>query len=149
MSNICIGGVSIHSGLANFAIFLLRVFLGIAMLYTGFMKIPPSEQLVDMVAKIGLPIPSFFAVVAGLLEIVGGACLLLGIFTRWGAAFIMFVVLMALIFVHTSDPFRVRFLPLLVFFTSLQFLLIGAGKISIDALWRKRKVKENPPPFHE
>lgn len=142
MRSFCFGGVHIESGVANFALLVLRVFLGLAMIFMGVMKIPPSEEMVELVARIGFPMPHLFATIAGLLEIVGGVCLVLGIFTRWGALFIMVVVLTAVIFVHANDPFRVRFLPLLVLFTSFQFLLIGAGKISIDAKLRCHKCEE-------
>jgi len=145
MRNFFFGGVCIPSGLANFALLILRVFLGLAMIFVGLMKIPPSEQMIELVTKIGLPMPHFFAVLAGILEIVGGVSLVLGFFTRWGSLCVMAVVLTAIIFVHTTDPFMKRFLPLLVLFTSFQFLLIGAGKISIDARLRRCEDSGSPP----
>ncbi len=136
MRNFLFGGVRIHSGLANFALLVLRVFLGAAMVYIGLMKLPPSDGFVQLVAKIGFPMPLFFAFSAGILEVVGGALLALGLCTRLSALCIMAVLFVAVVFVHANDPFKERFLPLLVLFTSFQFLLIGSGSISIDAKLR-------------
>lgn len=136
--NICFGGIKITSGVGNFALLIVRVFLGLSMIYVGLGKLSPSNELVQLVDNIGFPMPEYSALIAGIFEVLGGAFLVLGLFTRWGALMIMIVLFVALVLVHGDDTFSAKFLPLLVFFNAIQFVLMGAGNLSVDAYMRGR-----------
>lgn len=139
--HICYGGADIPGTLPNFGLLIVRVFLGFGMLVMGTMKIPPSPAFIGMVDGMGLPNPEIFSWIAALFETVGGALLILGLFTRWGALLILGVIITALVGVHTGDSFKVQFLPLLVAFNAFQFLLIGAGRFSLDHIMCRKADK--------
>ena len=100
----------------------------------GIMKIPPSPEFIAMVDGMGFPNAPAFSWVAAVFETVGGGLLILGLFTRWASLMVLGVIITALVGVHLDDTFKVQFLPLLVAFNAFQFLLLGAGKFSIDYL---------------
>jgi putative oxidoreductase len=55
-------------------------------LLTGYDKLVDIEDAAGDIAEIGLPFPALLAVVAGLVELVCGALLILGRKTAWAAA---------------------------------------------------------------
>lgn len=130
------------TALANFGLTLLRIFAGFGLITHGLGKLPPSEQFIAGVAKIGFPLAPVFAWAATLAEFAGGIFLLLGLFTRPAAFFILFTMLVAVFGVHLNDPFKVKELALLYGFTALAFMLMGAGDWSLDALLRDSNNKK-------
>jgi putative oxidoreductase len=86
--------------------------------------------------KLGLP--ASFALLAGLIEFVGGIMLALGLFTRPVAALVVGVMAYAAFGVHfnnglfwTNGGFE---FPLLWGVVALAFVLRGGGRYSVDAL---------------
>ena len=63
-----------------------RVMLAAIFLLTGYDKLVDNEDAAADIAEIGLPLPAVLAVIAGLVEIVCGALLVLGRKTAWAAA---------------------------------------------------------------
>lgn len=124
---------------ANLGLTLLRILAGIGLMTHGFGKLPPSEQFVSGVAQIGFPLPIVFAWAASLAEFAGGAFLLIGLFTRPAAFFVLFTMCVAIFGVHLNDPFGKKELALLYGFIALGFMLMGAGDWSVDALLRSNK----------
>lgn len=140
LKKLLFGGESGLSPLANLGLTLLRVFAGVTLMAThGLGKLPPSEQFVAGVDKIGLPLPGLFAWAAALAEFLGGAFLALGFLTRPASFFIAFTMVVALLGVHYNDPFQKKELAFLYLFIALAFLLKGAGDWSVDALLRDKK----------
>lgn len=87
-------------------------------------------------AKLGLP-PSF-ALLAGLIEFVGGLLLALGLATRAVAALVVGLMAVAIVHVHlgagffwTSGGYEY---PLLWGLVALSFVLRGGGRFSVDRL---------------
>ena len=62
-----------------------RVMLAAIFLLTGYDKLVDNEDAAADIAEIGLPLPAVLAVVAGLVEIVCGALLVLGRRAAWAA----------------------------------------------------------------
>lgn len=121
------------------ALTLLRVFIGLTMAFShGLGKLPPGEQLIGGVQGMGFPMPEFFAWAAGLSEFVGGILLAVGLLTRPAAAFVVFTMAVAAFVVHAADPFGVKEMALLYFFTSLFFVIHGAGRWSVDSILAKK-----------
>ena len=81
---------------------LVRVVVGIMFLMhvSGKFKIGAAAVAADVFAKNGLEPALTFAYVVMCLELVGGACLLVGLFTRFFAAALAIEMLVALLFVH-------------------------------------------------
>ena len=140
LREIFFGGESGLSISANLGLTILRVFCGVAlMLVHGVEKLPPSENFIGLTAKLGFPVPTFFAWSAGLAEFVGGGLLALGLFTRMSSFFIAFTMVIAVFVVNAGEGFIPRERGLLYFFIAIMFLLKGAGDWSIDSLIRKNK----------
>ncbi len=138
VKSILFGGESGLSYIANAGLTLLRIFSGIALAFAhGIGKLPPGEGLIGRAESIGFPIPVFFAWAAGLSEFVGGIFLALGLFTRISSFFIAVTMLVALIGVHSADPFNVQEKAFLFLFIAITFMLKGSGDWSIDSYLRK------------
>ena len=125
----------------SWGITVLRVAVGIVFLMHGIQKlftigVPGVE---GMVGGLGIPFPRFFGVVLTLVELFGGAALILGVATRLTALLLAVDMLVAIIKVHLKNGF---FLPsgvefaLTLLAANLCLLLVGAGAASVDgALW--------------
>jgi len=121
---------------------LLRIFAGMSLMMAhGLGKMPPSADFVGFIGSLGFPLPTFFAWAASFAEFLGGAFLAIGFLTRPASFFILFTMLVAFFGVHINDPYQKKELSLLYGFIALAFLLVGSGRISIDALVR-RKLKQ-------
>lgn len=134
------GGTPLSSLAAEAAFTALRVFAGLSMsLAHGLGKLPPGEQFVGFVGKLGFPAPSLFAWAAALSEFLGGILLAIGLFTRPAAFFVLFTMGVAAFKVHAADPYLKKELAFLYGVIALAFTLVGAGRLSIDSLIRKGK----------
>ena len=66
----------------------MRLYFGISMAIAGFDKLPVPDWMVEQVADLNFPLPTFFAFVACFSEFLGGIFTILGLFTRPAAFFI-------------------------------------------------------------
>jgi|SRR6185369_2208941 len=121
---------------------LIRLLVGVVFLSEGVQKFLFSETLgVGRFVKIGIPVPQFSAPFVGVVEIVGGALLLVGFLTRLASVFLLIDIAVAIAttkipmllakgFWATAHEARTDWSMLL----GLIFLLIaGAGSSSVDA----------------
>lgn len=87
-------------------------------------------------AKLGLP--ASFALLAGLIEFVGGICLAVGFGTRIAAALIAGMMAVAIISVHIPAGYFWMTggyeYPLMWGLVAFAFVLRGSGRYSVDAL---------------
>ena len=122
---------------ASTAILLIRFVMGVAFLYHGWGKIqtPMSWMPPDS------PVPGFFQLLAAVSEFGGGIALILGLLTRLASLGLAFTMAVAT-YMHAvimGDPFVAMGpgsafeLPLLYLILSINFILVGAGKFSLDA----------------
>jgi len=91
--------------LTGYAALLLRVSLGLLFVIHGAFKIfvfTPAG-VVRMFGNLGLPEPLAYATIA--FEILGGAALILGLFTRWVALAFVPLMLGIIVLVHGSKGF--------------------------------------------
>lgn len=114
---------------------VIRILIG-GIIITFGVEMFSAEQMAgytEWLTSVGMPFPGFMAYVGKVAELVGGAFLLLGLFTRLSA-----IPLIATMFVVNfimlegsimSEPFY-----LLLLFTC--FLFLGSGKLSVDFLMR-------------
>jgi putative oxidoreductase len=112
---------------------ILRVVAGLSLsLAHGMGKLPVSDKFIEGVGGMGFPVPVVFAWAAALSESVGGILLALGWFTRPAAAMIVATMTTAVVLRHAGDPFGNREPAILFGAIALMFLLVGAGKYSVD-----------------
>lgn len=140
LRNLLFGGADLSSPFAHLGVLVLRLVPGLSLaLAHGLGKLPPSERFVTGVAELGFPAPIAFAWAASLAESAGGFFMALGLFTRPAAFFVLFTMGTAFFLRHAADPFQKKELALLYGVIALGVLLIGAGRYSLDALFRGRK----------
>ncbi|MEN0003792.1 MAG: DoxX family protein [Bacteroidota bacterium] len=116
---------------------VIRILIGGIIISFGT-EMLSAEQMggyTEWLTKVGMPFPGFMAYVGKLSELIGGAFLLVGLFTRLSA-----IPLIATMFVVNfimlegsimSEPFY-----LLLLFAC--FFFMGGGKLSVDYLLRHK-----------
>jgi putative oxidoreductase len=130
------GGVG---GATDLGLTFLRL-AGIGLAYHGWQKVFGGNMagLASGVEKIGFPVPVAFAWAAALSELLGGALVAVGLFTRAAAGFAAFTMFVAAFLAHAADPFEKREMALLYLVIMLCVACLGAGKWSVDGVVRKK-----------
>ena len=126
----------------NLGVVLVRLAYGTIFAIHGWQKVSGgAAEMTPMVAKLGFPLPHFFAWCAALAELLGGLSVALGLYGRAGAFFVAVNMTVAVFMVHFSHgltgPGGFEY-PLTLLAVSLFFLLVGTGPWSVDRLWAKR-----------
>ena len=122
---------------ANWGLLILRVAVGVVFLMHGGQKlfVFGLPGVAGMLTTLGIPAPSVAAVVLSLVEFVGGALLVIGLFTRYAAALIVIDMAVAILKVHLPNGFflpRGYEFPLILLCACAALVLLGAGAWSID-----------------
>ena len=119
------------------ALLILRVVLGLLILFHGMSKLPPPpEFLVSALAARGLPSVLAYGVYLG--EIVGPILIIVGVWTRLGALLIAANMVVAVLVAHAGDLFHLNKqggyqleLQAMYLFTAIALTLTGAGRYSV------------------
>ncbi|MBB6369778.1 DoxX family protein [Chryseobacterium shigense] len=124
----------------DIVLFVVRVFLGFAMLSHGFPKLQMLLEggKIEFYDFIGLG-PLITLVLTVIAEFVCSILLILGLFTRISLGFLIFTMVIAAFVVHGADPFEKREMSLVYLSAYLLLMAFGAGKISVDHMIEKRK----------
>jgi putative oxidoreductase len=134
-----LGGIT--NSLEPYALPMLRFVMGAILIPHGCQKLfgwfggLGFEKFSEIFGNIGYKPGWFWVLVVGLTEIVGGACLALGLFTRVAALFIVIFMINAVWFTSAKGFFwtaQGSEYSLLIGFVALAFLLRGGGKCSLD-----------------
>lgn len=137
-NNYLFGGVSFDGLPVNLSYALLRVLAGAMMaLGHGWEKMPPPGSFIAAVDKMGFPVPTVFAWLAAIAELAGGAFVAAGLLTRPAALLVTCTMAVAAFLQHAGSGLMQREISLLYGAVFLLFAVMGAGRISVDALIRK------------
>lgn len=142
------------------AILILRLMTGAVFFWEGLLKFVYVNQGVGRFTKLGIPFPVFSADFIGILEIVGGVCLMLGLFTRVFS--VLFIIEMAVAMLTTKismymgtsplplppSPPQIGFWAVLheirseyaQMLTCIFYSIVGPGVKSLDAGLRRRRL---------
>jgi putative oxidoreductase len=117
------------------ALLILRVVLGIIMIYHGWPKVTGLGGVIEGFAGMGIPLPAVAAVFAAAAEFGGGLLLLLGVFTDLAGLAIAMDMLGAITFVHAKNGFAVdkggMEWPLALLAMALAIALAEPGRFSV------------------
>lgn len=120
----------------------LRVCFGYFWLETGWGKLHNLDGAIARFVDWGLPLPMWSAPLSAGTELVGGALLMLGLFTRFTSLVMAFNMVVAIAFVVIKNVMGLddfveldEFLYILIFFW---LFLAGPGKASLDRLIERR-----------
>lgn len=140
--------VNFFSNFQSIFLFIMRVTWGHLFFLAGLGKFSRMDATILFFQTHGMP--SFFAYFVGLLEIVGGLCLVIGLGSRFFAFLLAIAMFVAFGTEHVEIFTEFKFIrdpslivkepPFPFLITSLLVLFFGPGKISLDG-WIKRILK--------
>jgi len=137
--------------LRDVARLLARLGLGAVFLAHGWQKLVTNgvAGTADFFASVGVPLPSVSAWVATVVELVGGAALVLGVLVPVAGVLLAAHMLGAFIFVHAGKGLFVSDggyeLVLALGVSSLLLAAVGAGRFSVDHLLQQRHQRAGEP----
>lgn len=123
----------------NIALLLLRLTLGILMLFHGFAKLNHGvDGIGNMLAEKGIPSFIAYGVIVG--EVIAPILMIIGYRTKLASIVFSFTMLVAVLLAHSGDIFSLSEhgswaieLQGLFFFGGIVLLLTGAGKIAVSS----------------
>lgn len=127
--------ITADESLDDAAFLVLRIGLGFGMLFGhGWKKLMKlvNEDTIEFMGQSG----STATLLLGLVvfsEVFCSLFLIVGLFTRWAAVFLIFTMCVAVFFVHYGDPFMKVEKGFLYLVGFVAIFLAGAGDLSIDA----------------
>jgi putative oxidoreductase len=134
---------SIYDKLDPYALPLLRIAMGLILIPHGCQKLfgwfhgLGFEGFTQLFDKLGYHPGAVYTVIAGTIELVGGICLVLGLFTRgWSLLLVIFMVF-GVQFTSEKGFFWTQGgaeYSLLILVVGLVFLIRGGGKWSLDRM---------------
>jgi putative oxidoreductase len=134
MSNAAASAAASNS---SFAVLAGRVLLSILFILAGYGKLTGIEGTAGFFGALGLPMPTATAVIAGLIELLGGLAILVGFKTRAVAIVMAIFTLAATAIAHLdfSQAGNALMLQKNLAITGgfLLLAVLGAGAYSIDA----------------
>ena len=128
------------SGYSAYAPILLRAVVGFLYAFHGYPEVfrrssPTGGE--KLLASMGVPAPSFFALVIGLLELAGGLALMAGFLTRVFALllFIQMAVVVFMSIFRLRKPYSIGYeLDMLILAALFSIATVGAGIWSFDVM---------------
>ena len=125
---------------------VLRLYWGSLFVQTGWGKLTHLGRTAGYFESLHIPLPQLNALLAGGTECFGGALLLLGLYVRFATPALVFTMIVAYAtaerealaaIVSDTDKFTGA-APFLFLLVALAVFAFGPGKLSLDALLRKK-----------
>ena len=117
----------------------LRILVGIGLILHGVPKITDTHSAEGFFSTVGLP-PEL-AIPIGLLEVIGGICILTGILTRVSAGLIAIEMIGAILNVKLAKGFIGGYeLELLIMIICISLFVSGPGRFSIEYEILRREI---------
>ena len=132
----------------NWGITVVRVMAGIILVVAALEKFSGGgfDGFTKLVTSLGIPLPQVWGVFIPLLELIGGALVLVGLGTRWVAALFVveFTVTSLLLKVPRQPPFggwdSMR-IDLMLLAAAVTLVLVGPGELALEAVLRRMRAQ--------
>lgn len=131
---------------SDFALLLMRVFVGLYLVWGVWDSVTSHEQLekfVSFLAEHGFPSPRLLAPVSVYLQLAIGVAFVLGLFTRWAGILCVVHFGIAIAMVDHHGGMRGIFPSGCLVVIGLFMATYGAGRFSIDAALRANELPRN------
>ena len=116
-------------GNKNLGLLLLRLTTGFIFLANGVMKLQNMDMVIGYFSSMGIPV--FLTWIVALAEVIFGAMVILGIFTRKAATVLGIIIVFAFILVHSKGDFGGMELAIALFGATFALASIGGGRYSV------------------
>lgn len=124
--------LNLKKNLTTIGMTIIRIFTGWFIFRYG-LELFKIDGLLDFLRKENIPFPIFSGYAAKIIELVGGICLIIGLFTRW-VTFPLMVIMYGVIYTTANGSIFQGEFPFLFMLLFAVFLINGAGKWSVDYL---------------
>lgn len=120
--------------LRDFALLVARLVLGVVFIAHGYQHWigEGMRRTAQQFAEAGVPQPRLAAYLAGSLELVGGAMLIIGLLTTIVAGILALMIMAAAYFMHLGDGFFGIEFPLVLTVLLGLIVVFGSGRVSLD-----------------
>ena len=108
--------------LSDYGDFFIRIVAGLIFVFAGYSKLSGISNFEGMLAGIGFPAPGIFAIIVAIIELIGGAMLVLGLWTYIAAILLAVVMVFAILTVHVQDGWNGFKYPLLLFVVLVKYI---------------------------
>ena len=134
----------VHPG---WGVTVVRAVLAVILLTAGVQKLGGGLDAVAAgFGKMGIPLPAVSGPLVVGLEVIGGALLLVGLFSRWvGVLFAVQFVVATFYVKWATQGFGAARLDLLILASAVLIVLAGPGRAALDNLWLERDAREDVP----
>ena len=126
---------------ADLGLLVLRIVTGGHLMYMTQDNVFSWARMLefrDFLAQFGFAYPLFCAVLSVIGQFGGGLLLVLGLFTRFAGLVVAFNFVVAIWMVDSKQPYPAAFAALSLVAAGLCLMFTGAGRYSLDHVWRKR-----------
>ncbi|MDB4984655.1 MAG: DoxX family protein [Patescibacteria group bacterium] len=110
-------------------LFIIRFVAGVIFLYEGIQKLNDMHGTIAFFASLGFG--AFFAWLVAIIEILGGASLILGLWSKFFSFLLAITMIVAIIKVTGPVGIEMSFAPLLLLSVAIAVLFSGCGAYSI------------------
>jgi putative oxidoreductase len=126
---------------AGWGVAAVRVVMGLIFVGAGWSKVAVGFGAVTAnFGKMGMPTPGITGPFIALLELIGGALLLIGLAGRWvGLLFAIEFVVAAFVVKLPSVGWSGARLDLMLLAGGVLLFFAGSGRLSIDEVWLERR----------
>ena len=124
----------------DFGLLVLRVVAGGHLVYMtqdNVFSWARMEEFARFLAQFGFPWPLWCAVLSVAGQFGGGLALVFGLYTRFAGLVVAFNFVVAIWMVDSKQPYPAAFAALSLVAAGLCLMFTGAGRWSLDRMWRR------------
>lgn len=117
----------------------VRIAMGLILVIAGYGKFTAGIAGVKAFTRMGVPVPGVTAPFVLVLELVGGALLLVGLAGRWvGLLFALQLAYITFLLKLPGEGWGAARLDVMLLAAAILMFLAGSGRASVDAAWLER-----------